>query len=71
MKDISQKNSRWKLAQHYELNWWKKRQGLLHSEYYKYSADEIKSYLGKENILISEDTKILEIGSGMCGILTF
>lgn len=67
---MKNKSLRWELAQKYEYNWWKKREDVVYEDYYKKSADEIKTYYCENNEL-TEDTRILEIGSGACGILTF
>ena len=71
MGKISQKYSRWKQAQHYELNWWQKSKKKVSVEFYKNSAEEVRKYLNERNVRINEDTYVLEVGSGMCGILTF
>lgn len=71
MGKISQKYSRWKQAQHYELNWWQKSKKDVSVEFYKNSAEEVRKYLNERNVRINEDTYVLEVGSGMCGILTF
>ncbi len=71
MKKITQQNDRWKLAQQYEVNWWKKLGGNVKSDYYRNSANEIRNLLVQEGIPLTETTSILEVGSGMCGILTF
>ena len=71
MKKKPQLHDRWKKAQEYELNWWQKYKAGISVEYYKNSASEIRKYLHQENIRINTDTCVLEVGSGMCGILTY
>lgn len=62
------KQIRWQLAQEYELNWWKGyRKGL---EWYRAFSQEIED-LTKPFLDINQETKILEIGAGPAGALTF
>ncbi len=62
--------NRWTKAQEYERDWWSKRKELINLAYYKTHAD-VLTYEIKGLLKIDNDTKILEIGSGACGILTF
>jgi len=59
------------LLRNSEINWWRKLKGKVNADYYKNSAEEIRRYLKKQEIQLTENTSVLEIGSGMCGILTF
>jgi len=60
--------TRWQLAQEYELNWWKGyKRGL---EWYQVFSKEIEDLTGPF-LEIKRETKILEIGSGPAGSLTF
>jgi ubiquinone/menaquinone biosynthesis C-methylase UbiE len=67
--EVSLRNhTRWKLAQEYELSWWKDyRKGL---EWYQVFSKEIED-LTRPFMEIKRETKILEIGSGPAGSLTF
>jgi len=67
---MKNKDLRWKLAQEYEHNWWKKREEIIGVLYYEHSANDIRDYLSTSNMLNS-NTFILEIGSGAYGILTY
>lgn len=62
--------SRWKLAQDYERNWWLNQAEKIDLTFYKNFAVEITELL-KPYIEIRKETKILEIGSGAAGIITF
>lgn len=66
---MSGKNrTRWQLAQDYELNWWKGyRNGV---EWYKDFSQKVEDHT-KPFLEINQETKILEIGSGPAGALTF
>lgn len=64
------KQHRWELAQSYELNWWNSKKGLVDFEFYKYYAIELKKHFSGK-LTIQSDTKILEVGSGAGGILTY
>ena len=63
-------NNRWDLAQDYERNWWKSRQANVDFSFYEYYADELKTSI-QNHLTIKPDTKILEVGSGAGGIVTF
>jgi ubiquinone/menaquinone biosynthesis C-methylase UbiE len=62
--------SRWEKAQGYEKNWWQKRASSIDFEFYKSFADELINFT-KNDFTITSETKILEIGSGAGGIITF
>ena len=61
---------RWEKAQKYERKWWADRveavDPLFYRTYAKVLQEDIAPYLS-----ISDDTHILEIGSGAAGIITF
>ncbi|MBN1291303.1 MAG: class I SAM-dependent methyltransferase [Candidatus Latescibacteria bacterium] len=60
--------SRWQLAQDYEINWWK---GYTRDiKWYRDFSKEVEDVVGPY-INITGETKILEIGSGPAGALTF
>ena len=63
-----QKETRWKLAQEYEAKWWQSYHGEL--EWYREFSASIVSEL-EPFMAITPKTKILEIGSGPAGALTF
>lgn len=62
--------SRWALAQEYEKEWWDSRSNYIDFDFYKHFADELLRFV-EDNINITSDTKILEVGSGAGGILTY
>lgn len=62
--------TRWSLAQEYEKNWWDKRSNNIDFEFYKSFASELTEYLN-DFLKIDRSTKILEIGSGAGGIVTY
>jgi len=64
------KSKRWEQAQNYEKNWWDKRAPEISFDFYKTFADELRKFI-EEDFTITSDTKILEIGSGAGGIITF
>jgi len=64
------KDKRWTLAQKYEKDWWDKRSDLVDFEFYKNFAGELLEF-GKEYLKITNETVILEVGSGAGGIVTF
>lgn len=63
-------NKRWVLAQDYEKNWWKQKESNIGTDYFQNSANEIQQTYNKIKQFSSE-TKILEIGSGAFGIVSF
>lgn len=63
-------NSRWEKAQGYEKNWWKERALHVDFEFYKTFAMELIQFV-QDKIQITSETKILEIGSGAGGIITY
>jgi hypothetical protein len=67
---VPENKTRWEIAQEYEKKWWRSRVDFITLDFYQdYAADLAKDM---EGILkIREDSKILEIGSGAAGILTF
>ena len=65
-----EQTKRWTLAQQYEKDWWEKRIDLVDFEFYKNFSDEFREF-GKEHLKITDETVILEIGSGAGGILTY
>ena len=62
--------SRWEQAQGYEKNWWQNRASSIDFEFYKSFADELINFT-KNDFTITSETKILEIGSGAGGIVTY
>ncbi len=67
---MEKKTTRWDLAQNYEINWWRKQENGIRSNYFKESAQEIIDEYSKFAQL-NEDTRVLEIGSGAFGIVSF
>jgi SAM-dependent methyltransferase len=63
-------SSRWQLAQNYEKNWWSDRRNDISFTYLKHYAEELVLET-KDYITITDTTRILEIGCGPAGILTF
>jgi len=66
MKD----KTRWELAQGYEKNWWQSRAVTIDFKFYKSFADELIKFT-EDDFTINSDTKILEVGSGAGGIITY
>ena len=62
------RSKRWKLAQDYEQNWWKGFEDGL--GWYKEFSREVEEFT-RQFIDLNSETKILEIGSGPAGALTF
>lgn len=62
--------NRWELAQEYERSWWEKRKEEVDFNFYKNYATDLKKEL-KDYLQIDKQTKILEVGSGAGGIITF
>jgi len=62
-------NNRWQKAQSYEKHWWDKRQSSIDLSYLKRFADELIKDLSPF-YQFSDNSKILEIGSGPAGIIT-
>ena len=60
----------WKKAQKSEKSWWEKRINSLNLDFYRQFAEEIVNDI-KEHLPLSTKTRILEIGSGAAGNLTF
>lgn len=69
INELKTSNSRWAIAQQYEKDWWNRRNQTLDLEFYERFAKELLEF-SKDYFTINENTKILEIGSGACGILT-
>lgn len=67
---MSQTKNRWQLAQDYEKDWWVSRAEELDLEFYERFASDLLETM-KPFQSISEETYILEIGSGAAGILTY
>lgn len=67
---MSMDEARWKKAQGYEKQWWDHRKAAMDLEFYKYFADDLRQQLSGV-LEIKKETRILEIGSGAAGILTF
>ncbi|NOX65787.1 MAG: class I SAM-dependent methyltransferase [Chlorobi bacterium] len=63
-------SKRWEIAQTYEKNWWDEKAELIDFEFYKNYATDLKQFIN-EYLIIKDDTKILEVGSGAGGIITF
>jgi len=64
------KNDRWEQAQNYEKNWWDERASEISFDFYKSFSLELISFT-EDHFQIGNDTKILEIGSGAGGIITY
>jgi ubiquinone/menaquinone biosynthesis C-methylase UbiE len=62
--------NRWQLAQDYEKDWWVSRAEELDLEFYERFARDLVETL-KPFLSITEETYVLEIGSGAAGILTY
>ena len=62
------RRTRWQLAQDYELNWWKGYDTGI--DWYRIFSEEVERYT-TPFLKISNNTRILEIGSGPAGALTF
>lgn len=72
MQEENSELKRWEKAQIYEKNWWKSHVNRVGISYYKSSAEEIRKYYNSNfEAILNKDTRILEIGSGAVGILTF
>lgn len=61
---------RWKIAQSYEKNWWNEKANLVDFEFYKNYSNDLKNFIN-QHFIIDQQTKILEVGSGAGGIITF
>lgn len=64
------KSKRWNIAQSYEKDWWKKRVDLIEFDFYYNHANDLKQFF-LPHFKITENIKILEIGSGAGGTITF
>ena len=64
------RSNRWEIAQSYEKNWWQSRVKEVDFNFYKKFAEELLHFISDE-IQITSKTKILEIGSGAGGIVTY
>lgn len=64
------KKLRWKTAQSYELDWWKYRSNNISLDYFRDYADDLLEHLNGIKT-VDQNAKILEIGSGPAGIITF
>jgi SAM-dependent methyltransferase len=65
-----EKPARWKKAQKYEREWWRSHVETIRLDFYRDYAENLIEDLNGV-VRIGERTKILEIGSGAAGILTF
>ncbi|HDP67001.1 MAG TPA: SAM-dependent methyltransferase [Candidatus Marinimicrobia bacterium] len=68
MKDKQCCEERWKMAQQYEHGWWKNYQADI--QWYREVAERIEE-LVDPYLKIQDDTRILEIGAGPCGPISF
>ena len=64
------KKRRWILAQSYEKDWWEKRIDLIDFDFHYNHANDLKQFI-LPHFRIKENIKILEIGSGAGGTITF
>lgn len=64
------KSKRWNIAQSYEKDWWEKRVDLIEFDFYYNHANDLRQFI-LPHFKIKENTKILEIGSGAGGTITF
>lgn len=64
------KTQRWTLAQKYEENWWVSKANELDLEFYERFARDMSGIL-HPFLKIESKTRILEIGSGAAGIITY
>lgn len=72
MSEENSEKKRWDKAQVYEKNWWKSNATRVGIGYYEDSAEEIRKYYNSNSEkVLNNNTKILEIGTGAVGILTF
>jgi SAM-dependent methyltransferase len=62
------RHTRWQVAQEYERNWWNGYGTGI--EWYHLFSEEVEHYT-QPFLQINKNTKILEIGSGPAGALTF
>lgn len=62
--------SRWEMAQDYEKSWWSNKVPEIDLEFYERFAGNVVSLL-KPFFSITENTYVLEIGSGAAGIITY
>ncbi|MCK4295498.1 MAG: hypothetical protein KAX28_02440, partial [Candidatus Marinimicrobia bacterium] len=60
--------TRWEKAQKCELDWWKSHKG--NADWYRSCAELVEAEVNPY-LQIDKDTKILEIGSGPAGPITF
>jgi len=67
---LTVETKRWKLAQEYEQNWWSSRQSDIDFIFYKEYADDLREKIN-QFLVINDKTKILEVGSGAGGIVTY
>ncbi len=61
---------RWEQAQSYEKSWWNSRASEISFDFYKAFSEELISFT-EDYLKISDGTKILEVGSGAGGIITY
>lgn len=63
------KAAQWKIAQMIEIRWWQNYlQGKTKEEYLVWKRDYWTTFLEKTGIIISENSKILDLGCGPAGI---
>ncbi|MBZ0179174.1 MAG: class I SAM-dependent methyltransferase [Melioribacteraceae bacterium] len=67
---LNQDTSRWNKAQEYEKNWWAERKDIVDFNFYKEFAGDMLNFISN-HFEIKPETKILEIGSGAGGIITY
>lgn len=67
---MSVNKERWELAQEYELNWWKDKADKVDLEFYERFANDITNEISSY-YKITTDSRILEIGSGAAGTITY
>ncbi len=67
---MDKQKSRWLLAQNYEKEWWVSKSGALDLEFYERFAKDLQETIAPF-LTITDETHILEIGSGAAGIITF
>lgn len=65
---MNQNDTRWQMAQSYENNWWQTHRADIN--WYKEVAEEIRLIVAPY-LQIQKNTKILEIGAGPCGPISY
>ena len=70
MTDKLENKKRWDDAQKYEMDWWRNHVDSIDLSFYRDYAERAAALL-KDHLSLTENTRVIEAGSGAAGIISF